>query len=269
MNCTEIREYLFAFLDNELDAHLSIELQHHLDHCPTCAQQAEIEREVRRQLGEELADAQAVPAFDATVLAATLADGRAEPATARFAWRQRRTANFVGIAAAVAVIVILWATTRDVSSPRPQAGNLADLVVDDYRRFVEEGKTLQLASADAAEVSAWLRGQTGLEVSIGSITGHGCRLVGARKCKLAGRPAAFALYDMAGTPVSLVATDGAAIGVGQMKRVENGLNEYWVDRCEGHTVVAKRAGGLVYAAVSTLPQNDLIHLIESVVHESD
>ena len=48
MNCTEIREYLFAFLDNELDAHLSIELQHHLDHCPACAQQAEIEREGRR-----------------------------------------------------------------------------------------------------------------------------------------------------------------------------------------------------------------------------
>ncbi len=266
MNCTEIREYLFAFLDNELDAHLSIELQHHLDHCPTCAQQAEIEREVRRQLGGVLANTQAVPAFDATVLAAALAEGRAKPGIARFAWRQRRTAKFVGLAAAVAVIVILWTTTRDVS---PQAGNLADLVVEDYRRFLEEGQTLQLASADADEVSAWLRGQTGLEVSIATLTGHCCKLVGARKCTLSGRPAAFALYDMEGTPVSLVATDGAAIGVGQMKRVENGAIEYWVDRCEGHTVVAKRAGDLVYAAVSTLPQNDLIHLIESVVHESD
>ena len=266
MNCTEIREYLFAFLDNELDAPLSIELQHHLDHCPTCAQQAEIEREVRRQLGEVFANTQAVPAFDATVLAATLADGRAGPGTARFAWRNRRAAKMVGIAAAVAVMVILWTTTRDV---RPQAGNLADLVVDDYRRFLEEGKTLQLASSDAAEVSAWLSGQTGLEVSIATVTGQRCKLVGARKCTLSGQPAAFALYDMAGTPVSLVATDGAAFGVGQMKRVENGANEYWVDRCEGHTVVAKRAGDLVYAAVSTLPQNDLIHLIESVVHESD
>ena len=108
-----------------------------------------------------------------------------------------------------------------------------------------------------------------MEVSIATVTGQRCKLVGARKCTLYGQPAAFALYDMAGTPVSLVATDGAAFGVGQMKRVENGLNEYWVDRCEGHTVVAKRAGDLVYAAVSTLPQNDLIHLIESVVHESD
>ena len=268
MNCTEIREYLFAFLDNELDAHLSIELQHHLDHCPACAQQAEIEREVRRQLGGVLANAQAVPAFDATVLATALAEGPAEPGTVRFAGRHWRTAKFVGIAAAVAVIVILWTVTRDLSPPRSQAGSLADLVAQDHMHFVEKGKMVQLASADAAEVSTWLRGQTGLDVSIAVMTHDRCKLVGARKCKLAGQPAAFALYDMAGTPVSLVATDGAAFGVGQMKRVENGANEYWVDRCEGHTVVAKRAGDLVYAAVSTLPQNDLIHLIESVVHES-
>ncbi|MCH8914041.1 MAG: hypothetical protein IIA33_10800 [Planctomycetes bacterium] len=202
-------------------------------------------------------------------MAATLADDPAGPGKARFPWRNGRAVKFVGMAAAVAAAVVLWTATRDVSPPSPQADNLADLVADDYRRFVEEGKTVQLASADAAEVSAWLRGQTGLEVSIGSITGHGCRLVGARKCKLAGRPAAFALYDMAGTPVSLVATDGAAIGVGQMKRVDNGASEYWVDRCAGHTVVATRAGDLIYAAVSTLPQNDLIHFIESVVHESD
>ena len=269
MNCTEIREYLFAFLDNELDAHLSIELQRHLDHCPTCAQQAEIEREVRRQLGEVFANAQAVPAFDTAVLAATLADGRAEPGTARFAGRQRRVAKFVGIAAAAAVIVTLWTATRDVSPPRPRAGSFADLVVQDYRHFVEEGKMVQLASADAAEVSAWLRGQTGLEVSIAAMTGQRCKLVGARKCKLAGQPAAFALYDVEGTAVSLVATDAAVVDMGTMKRADSHGDEVWVDRCKGHTVVAKRQGKLVYAAVSTLPQNDLIHLIESVVHESD
>ncbi len=50
MSCTEIREYLFAFLDNELDVHLSIEVKRHLDHCPDCAQRAEIEREIAEAL---------------------------------------------------------------------------------------------------------------------------------------------------------------------------------------------------------------------------
>ena len=260
MNCTEIHEYLFAFLDNELDAHLSIELQHHLDHCPACAQQAEIEREVRRQLGGVFANEQAVPVFDAAVLTATLADGRAEPGTARSSGRRRRAAKFAGIAAAVAAVVILWNATR--------ADSFADLVVQDYAHFVEEGKTVQLASADAGEVSAWLRGQTGLKVSIAAMTGGRCKLIGARKCKIAGRPAAFALYEMKGTAVSLVAADAAVMDIGTMKRADSHGDEVWVDRCKGHTVVAKRQGKLVYAAVSTLPQNELIHLIESVVHES-
>ena len=269
MNCTEIREYLFAFLDNELDAHLSIELQHHLDHCPTCAQQAEIEREVRGQLGEVFSNTEGVPAFDATALAATLGEGRAKPGTAPSSGRYWPAVKFVGIAAAVAALVVFWALTRNASNPNARAGSLAELVVQDYRHFVDEGKTLQLASADAAEVSMWLRGQTGLEVSIVAMTGQRCKLIGARKCKLAGRPAAFALYEMGGTAVSLVATDAAVADMGTMKRADSHGDEIWVDRCKGHTVVAKRQGKLIYAAVSTLPQNDLIHLIESVVHESD
>ena len=54
MNCGEAREYLFAFLDSELDASLSIELQRHLERCPDCAREAEIERTIRRHLGSAL-----------------------------------------------------------------------------------------------------------------------------------------------------------------------------------------------------------------------
>ncbi len=50
MICSEVREYLFAFLDNELDAQLSIALQLHLEHCPICAREVEIERTIREQL---------------------------------------------------------------------------------------------------------------------------------------------------------------------------------------------------------------------------
>ena len=165
------------------------------------------------------------------------------------------------IAAVVTAGVILWTATRP--------GSLADLLVQDYTHFVNDGKSVQLASADADEVSAWLRGQTGLDVSIAATTGPRCKLIGARKCKLAGRPAAFAHYEMKGTAVSLVAAEAALAEMGTMKRADSHGDEVWVDRCKGHTVVAKRQGKLVYAAVSTLPQNDMIHFIESVVHESD
>ncbi len=50
MICAEAREYLFAFLDNELDAALSMQVQRHLERCPECAREAEIERTIGKQL---------------------------------------------------------------------------------------------------------------------------------------------------------------------------------------------------------------------------
>lgn len=54
MICSEVREYLFAFLDNELPAEFSIELQGHLERCPRCAHDAETERAVGHHLHSAL-----------------------------------------------------------------------------------------------------------------------------------------------------------------------------------------------------------------------
>lgn len=269
MICTDAREYLFAFLDNELDAHLSIEVQRHLEHCPGCAQQAEIEREIGKHLTTELQGDSVAPTLDEAAVEGMLALRRASPIAGRPVFSRRHVLRLSGLAAAVMLVLLAWWAGRGATLVDHDKPGLAELVVEDYQQFLENGRHVQLVSADAGEVSRWLRGQTGLEVSIATMTGHRCKLVGARKCELAGRPAAFALYEMKGTPVSLLATARAGIGMGRMRRVADQDEEFWTDQCNGHTVVAKRQGKLVYAAVSTLPQNDLIHLIESAVHESD
>lgn len=269
MICTDAREYLFAFLDNELDAHLSIEVQRHLEHCPKCAQQAEIEREIGKHLTVELQGVSAAPPLDEAAVESILALRPAAAFTARSVFSPRRVLQLSGLAASAALVLLVWSAWRDSTLVNRDEASLAELLVGDYEHFLETGGRVQLASADAGEVSTWLRGQTGLEVSIAAMSGHRCKLVGARKCTLSGRPAAFVLYDMAGTSVSLVATDAAVADLGTMKRAEGHGDEVWVDHCQGHTIVAKRQGKLVYAVVSTLPQNDLIHFIESVVHESD
>ena len=65
MTCRQTREFLFAFLDNELDAPRSIDLQLHLDGCPDCAREAEIERATKTHLAGSLEQTdRPVPAFD-------------------------------------------------------------------------------------------------------------------------------------------------------------------------------------------------------------
>lgn len=249
MTCGQVREYLFAFLDNELDAPLSIEVQLHLEQCPGCAREAEIERAIRRQLALSLESGSDIPALEPRLL---------PPHLPRAARRRRVHLGIIGTAVAAVLLVGLGVRQlRDTGS----RDHLADLLIADFEHFLSEGRPIQIASADAGEVTDWLRGQTGLELALPAQHGH-CKLVGARKCTLAGRSAAFVLYDMDGMPASLIVMPDEGADLNSMTRVEREGRSHWVDRCKGHTVVARRQGELVYAAVSTLPDSQLLHLMQ-------
>lgn len=265
MNCAEAREYLFAFLDNELDAPLSIELQRHIERCCDCAREAETERAVRKQLAAKLADSATVGALDEGKLTRMLTS----PGVRRVPDMRLRTARRGRVAASIAVLVLGGAGVIVALKTSSSTAPFADLLVADFQHFLEEGRHLQLASADASEVSDWLHDRTGLDIVIAPTHGQRCRLVGARKCKIGGRPAAFAFYDMHGDPVSIVALEQKHVNLSRMRYVGQGGRARWVDRCKGHTVVARSRGELLYAAVSKLPETELFDLMESVINESD
>lgn len=267
MNCSEIRDYLFAFLDSELDAPLSIELQRHLDRCPECAREAEIERSVGRRLGAALGvDRVEVVGLDGSVrrmMRAVDQDAPVGVVGRRFGWRY---------ATAAAILLAVGAASWNLMVPRSSsvvAERFADLVVRDLEHFLEEGKPLQFASADPAKVASWLLTATSLSVVLPRTGSCSYELLGGRKCKIAGRPAAFAMYDANGTPVSLVAVAETEAMLEGMTEVRRADGQHWVERCKGHTVVACRRGSLVYAAASTLPEEDLLCLMTETIHEGD
>lgn len=266
MTCGEAREYLFAFLDNELDASLSIGLQQHLDRCHDCAREAEVERAIRRELGENLDGQKVDPAPGAQALLRTMS--RAAGQRSRFAKFGRRAA----LAASIVFLVIAgsatWLGLRDGwGEQRPN--RFAEAVVADFEHFLSEGRTLQLVSTDRETVAAWLRRETGLDIREPLPQGPHCRLVGARKCKLLGRTAAFAVYEMNGQTASLIVVDRKRADLDGMEQFDHEGKTHWVDRCKGHTVVACPRGDVVYAAVSVLPQHELIRLMSGAEHESD
>ncbi len=258
MTCSEVREILFAFLDNELDAALSIEVQRHVEHCPLCAREMEIERNVGKRLAAALdRGAGEVPVVDDPVrLPETVYsdDSAARPAV-RAVWT--RIGFAVAAAAVLAIVTWFFVAPGRLAEDHPA---LARLLVQDFDHFISEGRPLQVASADRAEVTDWLRDRTGLSVSLPA-TGGRCKLIGGRKCKLNGRPAAFACYEMNGAAASLVALAGTPEDVRGMERVASDGRTYWQDRCGGHSVVAVERDGLIYAAVSRSDLDGLKHLL--------
>ncbi len=69
MRCGDVREFMFAFLDNELDVRRSMALQRHLDRCPYCARQVEIERIIIGHLKRALVSDDVAPTFSERSLA--------------------------------------------------------------------------------------------------------------------------------------------------------------------------------------------------------
>jgi anti-sigma factor RsiW len=260
MICSEARQYLFAFLDNELDAALSLEVQQHLEHCPLCARECEIERVIRKQLGHTLQiTAAADPSDTDKELQETIhtvfgfrANVPAAPG------RRRKLARSAG---AVALLGITIAVFLGWPANEPASGQFVDLLVNDFQHFQDKGRPLQIESSEPKAVSDWLIEQTALAVRLPALPEADGRLLGARKCKIDGKPAAFAVYELDQRIASLVVVQGSDHDLESMERVEDAGHTHWLDRCKGHTVLACRRGALVYAAVSTLPEDQLLPLM--------
>jgi len=262
MICSEARQYIFAFLDNELDSALSVEVQQHIEHCPLCARECEIENVVRRQLAARLQQAPAVPEFDESAFLSQL---RAEAAVPLGAPRTTRPYWKLVTAGAIAAAVVFVASLFVVNSARPTPGvSLADALVDDFQHFVAESKPLHIVSTDAVEVSEWLRNRTSLAVSVPPIDPAMASLMGGRKCKINGKPAAFVIYRIGDEMASVVALRESDEALVHMKRVDRNGHTHWIDHCRGHTVLACRRGGLIYAVISRLPEESLSPLMPPV-----
>ena len=268
MNCGEAREYLFAFLDSELDASLSIELQRHLERCPDCAREAEIERTIRRHLGSTLdADGAEIAPNDRTLEQAVAAATRRVPG--RPQWFPVGVLRMAGVAAVLLFLVsLLWVVPRADRSDH-RAARFAALLVGDFEHFIEEGSPLQIASADSRVVANWLRVQTELDITLPVIQNSQGKLIGGRKCVIGGRPAAFAMYDLHGPPASLVVVAAQEDSLEGMVEVRTGGKTHWIDRCKEHTVVVCRRNALAYAAVSTAPEEQLFSLMMDGTHEGN
>ena len=262
MNCRELREYLFAFLDSEVDSALSIDVQRHLEQCPECAREAEIERTIRRQLANALHESNGEqthasdPPLD-EVFARAASGDKPRLKSAPLRWRWVSALSAAAVIGFVAVVGFL----RGDGEPAHHSNQFVDLLIADFEHFQAKGQPLQIVSSDPTEVSNWVTEQTAFNITLPALgEAHG-RLLGARKCTIDGKPAALAAYDFHGALASLVVMPGTYPDIDSMERIEQDGHTHWVDRCKGHTVLACKRGALVYAAVSTLPEDRLLALM--------
>lgn len=272
MNCGEAHEYLFAFLDSELDAPLSLELQRHLDGCAGCAREAEIERTIRKRLvhAESLCE-KGAPEFEPWLSTWLRTEGEVVHAVGVVYGKSTYHRRRIFATASAFVLLIscgVWFAAQ-FRTTQTASMTLAEALATDFEHFIEDGNQMQIKSNDPDSVTNWLRDNTTLAMALPDSRDPDCTLIGGRKCTINGKQAGFAVYEMHGALASLVTLKDTGADLQHMRKVRHDGVTHWVDHRRGLTILARRRGGLVYAAVSSLPEKQLYCLVSGELHESN
>lgn len=169
------RGALHAYLDGELSLEGSLAVEEHLAACSRCRQELETFGALRKLLQSARST---TPDAESALIRVTRA----------VRTRRRRLAGAgaaIGLAAAAMLAVVLV--------PRPD--RIVGEVASVHARALDTGRTVELASADPADVTRWLADR--LPSSIPATgSGDGFSLRGARVDALEGRPVATVVYQV-------------------------------------------------------------------------
>ena len=240
MNCRSARAYLMAYLDSELDASTTIEVNRHLDSCANCterfASEQRLEAAVASRLRQAEPDEQSV--FERTLAAVTGGGGQ----------RGRWLGGGLAAAALVSALVFLL------------PGRLPDLVSSaalDHEKYRAGLTQPELVTSVADEVRSYLEPRLG--ISLGELPdSDGWQIVGPRMCRFRDVSVGLVMLKREGLPVSLFVlsqSDAESLGDGE---ISTGPSSFPVN--PGYAVLALD-NGTVRCAVGDIPLIELTQLV--------
>lgn len=194
MKCNEIRNHVLAYLDSELDAKTSQEIQLHLQSCAECAELFAREEKFNERLFGVLRAGQPTSAIWDKI------ESRLRP--------QRRAAWFFAhwktLSGSVAALLAVLAAAWFVFSPASASLDLAQVVEKDHQEFVEGKMKPEFIGALPDEVASRLGDRLDSAAFSTVPAKEQFHAEGARLCHLDGVPAAWMVGRSKDVPVSLI-----------------------------------------------------------------
>lgn len=238
MSCEHTREFLDAYLDGELDAQKSLEIERHLNGCPACQTLHEQRRRVRTVV-QSRAQYFAAPELSARRIRASLdrTEGRR-----LFPTRWRSLAATAAIAAVLGSGVTFW------FGPTPGDDALAQAVVAGHTRsLMVAGRITDISSSDQHAVKPWFNGRVDYSPPVVDFTAKGFSLVGGRLDYLDHRPVAALVYRHRQHLINLFVWPDEKSADAPVRALAR----------HGYHVLHWSAGGMRYWAISDLNPADL------------
>jgi len=186
MDCTDIRNRLHAYLDQELDLPSAMAVDQHLASCEACkkayAEQSALQSSLRSH----------ATYYDAPAGLAQRIRARVGPKPERkfrFDWQQ-----WLPMGAAVAATALLSWTAAIQYASVSQEDVMSERVIAGHARSMVTGHLADVASSDQHSVKPWLSSRLDYSPPVTDLTGAGFPLVGGRLDYLDQRPVSVLVY---------------------------------------------------------------------------
>ena len=252
VTCEETQAYLQEFMDASLAPDKEGVLRAHLESCPACAGELQIQRDVRRRVAAE------VPRREAPADLKRRVQEVLTPRDTPIWGLVPRPVLQWGLAVATLALISLVSLTLLHRSPGERIPTILIEALNDHRSFVTRATPPALATADRREVRNWLEAKVGFAVDPPVGRGDGLRFMGGDVTFFLERKVACLLYGKGEKLVSLFVLPEEGVEVPRQGFRQVGGLEVYVASQEGYGMVLWRKGNLLYTVVSQLPPEDLL-----------
>lgn len=253
MDCKNAKRFMTPWIDRELQAATGQELLSHLERCPDCKREFELERRLKAMLAERVPRLSAPPHLYQLIVTAL------DAPPVRRSWGERLSEvllvrpriGFAAIAAA-ALVVMTTVTSLLYSTFQPPPPLIADLVQHHTMCAVE------IASDQPEKIRAWFAGQVNFAVDVPRLDRFHSRLLGAHLCQAADRKIAYLVYDLNGTRMSVCLLTGSPVDLDRLKRVSRKNAQFYTAAYRNQNLVLWSEGNRICSFIGPVKQDDLL-----------
>ncbi len=246
MKCSSSQDLLELYLDQELDARESAELQEHMETCAACRglyqRLKQLQSDIRTQATRHTAPAHLQQSVRAAVRKA--ASSEAPPRPVRWNW--------MAVAASVLLCVSLAWNLAFLRSRSSEKDILAQEVLSSHLRSLIGTHLLDVPSTDQHTVKPWFNGKLNFSPDVKDFSSQGFPLIGGRIEYIGDQPVAALVYQRRKHLINLFTWPSRSSS-------QSGYSE---EKQSGYNLVFWNQDGMTYWAVSDLALTDL----EQFVH---
>jgi anti-sigma factor RsiW len=241
-DCQVMSRIMHAYLDGELSAKETVDVQTHLDNCPECAVLYRNEKLFLDLVTQSLPSAVAPRHLEQKVKMALKTSGASE--------RARRCLRSVGIPAVTIAVLVLIVTAVFFSLQRKPVPDLVNAAVNTHQEYLNENVPLDIVSHDPVQVGLWFEKRTDFPVSLGQDPVKNLKLLGGRLIEMEGKKVVFLAYEMGKHRLSLVMTAAQGVKLFGAREFRVKESRFYQSNYHGFHSLSWAQEGLAYVFVS-------------------